>query len=265
MRDLGDGYSTIQAKLKEGRDNGLFHIKSISKGIVTICYACVNRILRRHDIVKRVRPVIVTIDQIKAHGTNILATWAVTQTLQHAAYCEARKQYAKERRTDAKVRSPEQILSLPKATCHYLADGRRVLPFGVTAVSSDRVYLGADSPLYGVSQQRIASELGISVRTVQRHLKTIARKQLLKHYPQLEKVRGELTHCKVTQAAIALNGAVKQITLGRFSRYREALYLKDVCLYSLGLEVRSERFARRRFRKLSQANNYDKNKIAVNP
>lgn len=270
---MGISSPTLYQWLREGRRAGAFRKYSRRANTLQIWLGSRNKLCLRLGLRSWGTVAIVPLTDIlnrtllKQHATS-----AITQTLQERSRYARRNKLNERERRCFRIPDASDIVNIPQQSCVKLVAGQVA---GIVHVGASRIFTDERFVPFGAKQTSIAEELGISDRTVRRHVAGagVRRKQIVQTKEEYRTIRGQLqndtVYCGDDKHKLVIwydynhrgqavlyepNGITTSsrsgghpITRERFFTYRGRVWMYRCNLYDLDCHLISTRKARRRY------------------
>ena len=187
---LNCGESTFYRYLNQGKKAGAFRYCRIQNGTLEVFLGSLLQIcknLRIHDFGATAE---VPLTQVHATLRQV-ATQIATEKLQQQSHYAAVFNLKRNIRKTFKPPTADQIMEAAGRPSHETGKGD--LPF-VVYIGDKRVFVSASFAPFGASQKGIGKKLGISERTVRRHLVGRSRRQLMQAKAAYRQVKTAISH-----------------------------------------------------------------------
>lgn len=256
--------STLWYWLKEGKCAGAFIFYKKTGNELYIRLGSKMRITRTLNLDSWGEVAYVNFDELSSLAdVRSTATQTVAQAAQRKAYYSAKHGLNKEDRKKYPVVEPYKIFKRLKKE-RLCENGSRAPNFLILHISARYVFVSKGFIPYGTSQEAIANSLGVSERTVRRHLAEVERRQIAQS-------KGEYRHLHKTLLSTGGGGINESYIIeeraGHTSHYDDLkvsparfftclgqTWLTRNNLYDLNYQLVGEKTARRKYKKYLSKN-----------
>jgi len=272
---LGAKQSTIYEWLRQGKLAGAFLGYKSDGHYLTIALGSRNKVCKNLQLRHWGFTALISVKEIIQNLRGVL-TGITTQALQEKSHRKAIHSLTDQEQKVFRVAKASTIIKQGKTTCSNTP--KRVTKIPCLLHVSDRfAFVSRGFIPHGVSQERVGNELGITDRTVRRHLKKldVESRQIVQakgdydlllagiyhDIPQvwggsgavdIDQLPNKPGHYKLTETnglSSNNNRGKSIVTIDRFFKYWGKTWLRRCNVYDLSFELVSSRTARRYFRR----------------